>query len=479
LSLLKEEKKRSLKMSYRRVTPGIISKIEEIVGKKYVLTEKEDLEPYSRDETPGLSFFPEIVVKVENSKQIVELFKLCNKEKIPLTPRGGGTGLTGGAIPVKGGIVLSFERMNKIKDIDRENYMAVVEPGVINGNLQRELAREGLFYPVNPASMDSCTIGGNVAQSSSGANAVKYGGTKEYVSGLEIVTPTQDVIKAGGKLVKNVTDYKLIQLVVGSEGTLAAITEVVLKVIPLPEVKIDLVVGLDDLSLLQSILKKIWQEKIILTSIEYIEEFAVKITKEYVQNPPFLPSAHHYLMIGIDGEEGEVNERMENLEKIFTEENVQDVLVAQDRKQQEDLWKFRQSVREALLNSGASMVEEDIVVPRGKIVEFMEKSKRVYESYSLKTGVYGHLGDGNVHYNFIKPSKEEKNWEENVEKALYELFKIAISLGGKISGEHGIGLTKKKFLHLALTGAEIELLRKVKKAFDPNNILNPGKIFDL
>ena len=466
-------------MDYQKITPKIIRKIEEIVDKKYVLTDAQDTHPYSHDETPGLNFPPEVVVKVKDTHQVADLLKLCNKERIPLTPRGGGTGLTGGAVPLMGGIVLTFEKMSKIKDIDKENYIVVVEPGVINGNLQRELAKEGLFYPVNPASMDSCTIGGNVAESSSGANAVKYGGTKEYVTGLEVVLPCGDLIKPGGRLVKNVTDYKFIQLLVGSEGTLAAITEITLRVVPLPEVKVDLIAGLDGLLSTYNILRKIWERKIIPTSIEYIDEVAVKTTKDYIQDDLSLPRAHHYITIGIDGKEEEVNRNMEILSDIFMQENIQDVLVAEDRKAQEKLWKFRQSIRDALLNSGTLMVEEDIVVPRSRIIEFMEKSKKVYQKYNLKTGVYGHLGDGNVHYNFIKTSSSERDWEQRVEKALSELFKIAISLGGKISGEHGIGVTKKKFLHLALNKAEIELMRRTKIAFDPNNILNPGKIFDL
>jgi len=466
-------------MSYQKITPEILKKIEGIVDKKNILTSKEDIEPYSHDETPGLKFPPEVVVKATGSKEVKNLLEFCNKEKIPLTPRGGGTGLTGGAIPLKGGIVLSLEKMDKIKDIDRENYMVVVQPGVINGNLQRELAKEGLFYPVNPASMDSCTIGGNVAQSSSGANAVKYGGTKEYVSGLEAYLPSGELIKAGGRLVKNVTDYKLIQLLIGSEGTLAVISKIILRVLPLPEAKIDVIAGVNNLSSLRKILHKIWEKKIIPTSIEYIDGEVVRITRDYVQNPPPLPDISHHLMIGLDGGGEEIEQNIETLGEILMEEDIQDTLVASDSKDQQKLWKFRQSVREALLNSGVSMVEEDIVVPRSRITDFMEESKKVYQKYKLITGVYGHLGDGNLHFNFIKKSSEGDEWNKRVEEALQELFKIAMSMGGKISGEHGIGLTKKKYLPLATGKAEFELMKKTKLAFDPNNILNPGKIFDL
>jgi len=466
-------------MDYQKITPKLIKKIEEIVDRKNILMHPEDIEPYCHDETPGLNFPPELVVKVKNHTQVAQLLEFCNKEKIPITPRGGGTGLTGGAVPLKGGIVVSFEKMDRIKDIDAKNYMVVLEPGVINGTLQRELAREGLFYPVNPASLDSCTIGGNVAEASSGANAVKYGGTKEYVSGLEAALPSGEVIKSGGKLVKNVTDYRLIQLLVGSEGTLAAITEIILKVIPLPEVRIDLIAGLNKLSSIENILHKIWKRKIIPASIEYIDEAAVRITRDYVQEAPSLPDCSHYIIIGVDGREEEVNRDMEILDEIFTEESIQDVLVAGDRQDQDKLWKFRQSVRDALVHSGSMMVEEDMVVPRSRIIEFMEKSKKVYRNCNIKTAIYGHLGDGNLHYNFIKTSPGEKEWEQKVEKVLDRLLRMAIFCGGKISGEHGIGLTKKKYLPLVINKAEFELMKKTKIAFDPNNILNPGKIFDL
>lgn len=466
-------------MSYQKVTPKIVDKIKSIAGVENVLTKEEDIQPYSHDETPYLNFPPEVVVKVKHPHQTAQLLKLCNKEKIPVTPRGGGTGVTGGAVPVKGGVVLSFEKMSQIKDIDTKNHMVVVQPGVINGNLQRELEKYGLFYPVNPASMDSCTIGGNVAESSSGANAVKYGGTKEYVCGIKAVLPSGELLKAGGKLMKNATDYRLIQLLVGSEGTLAAITEIILKVIPLPEVKLDLIVPVNKLLFIQNIISEIWERKIIPTSMEYIDELTVKITKDYVQHPPSLPPARHYLFIGVDGKEEEVNKQIETLGQICMDGKAEDVLVAEDRLAKERLWKFRQSVREALLNFSLTMIEEDMVVPRSKITEFVEKINQVCQDYSLTAGIFGHLGDGNVHLNLLKTPSCKNKWEIRIKEALDKLFKIAISMGGKISGEHGIGLVKKSYLPLVMSPAEINIIKKTKLMFDPNNILNPGKIFDL
>lgn len=467
-------------MEYKRITPKIADRVGTIVGKENLLVEDEDMEPYSHDETPGLKYPPEMVVKVKNVEQIRELMILCNREKVPVTPRGGGTGLTGGAVPIEGGIVLSFERMNRIKDIDTENFMCVLEPGVINGNLQRELAGFELSYPVNPASMDSCTIGGNVAESSSGANTVKYGGTKDYVCGLETVLPSSQILRMGGKLVKNATDYWLLQLLVGSEGILGIITEIILKVIPQPWVKIDLIIPLNELASIQEIIREVWKRKIIPASIEYVDRLTVEITREYVESSPSFPDASHYLLIGVDGfKEEQVMKDVESLGEICLDSGADDALLAQDRPSQEKLWKFRQSIREALLDFGCMMVEQDIVVPRNRITSYIEEIRRVCRDRNLTAGVFGHLGDGNVHLNFLKQEEERDDWKDQVERAVGELFKKAISLEGKISGEHGIGLIKKMYLPWVLNDAGLKMMRDIKLAFDPNIILNPGKIFDL
>jgi len=468
-------------MDYQKISDKILRRIEAVAGKQQVLTEPEDLEAYSHDETPGISFLPEVVVKVKEKQQIAELLDLCNRERIPLTPRGGGTGLTGGAIPLKGGLVISFERMAEIKDIDPQNSMVVVEPGVITGNLQRELARYDLFYPVNPASLDSCTIGGNVAESSSGANAVKYGGTRDYVCGLEAILPGGGKIKAGGKLVKNVTDHRFIQVLLGSEGILAVFTEITLRVIPLPAVKIDLIIPLKKILHIQNIVTKIWEKKILPTSIEYIDKTTHQITKGYVEHPPSFPQATCYLLVGLDGkEENEVMQDAEKIGNLCMEEGVEDILIAQERSEQEKLWKFRQSIRDALLSISPLMIEEDIVVPRSRITEFLEYVHNLCKEREINAGIFGHLGDGNVHINFLNQDFEEKvRWEAKIEKVLQKLFKRAIFMGGKISGEHGIGLVKKAYLPLVLSQQEIDIMKELKLTFDPKNILNPGKIFDL
>ena len=466
-------------MKYAKVNLDIVNKLKKIVGDEGVITDSFDMEPYSHDETPGLKSFPEVVVKPKTKDEVAKLLSLSNQEGIPLTPRGGGTGVAGGAVPIFGGIVLSMERMNKILEIDISNSMTVVQPGVINGNLQRELKNYGLFYPVNPASLDSCTIGGNVANSSSGSNAVKYGGTKNYVCGLETVLPSGEVIKAGGKLVKNATDYRMVQLLLGSEGTLGVITEVTLRVIPLPPVKVDLIVPLSEITPIAEIVKEVIGKKIIPTSIEYMDSETVRITKNYLKDSPSLPESSHYLLIEVDGSrKEEVDKDYQTIGEICLNRGAEDVLVVEDSGAQGKLWKFRQSIRDALVSFSPTMIEGDIVVPRGKITFFLQQVRDVLKKYSLSAGIFGHLGDGNVHINILKKKTEDEKWKVITSKAVEELFNGAISLGGKISGEHGIGLIKKPYLPLIVSEAELNLMRKIKRVFDPKNVLNPGKIFD-
>ncbi len=467
-------------MRYAKVTPEILGKLKKIVGENSVITDPFDVEPYSHDETTGLKSFPEVVVKPKAKEEVVKLLSLSNQEGVPLTPRGGGTGVVGGAIPIFGGILLSLEKMNKILEIDSANSMTVVQPGVINGNLQRELKNYELFYPVNPASLDSCTIGGNVANSSSGANAVKYGGTKNYVCGLEAVLPSGEVIRAGGKLVKNVTDYRTIQFLLGSEGTLAVITEITLRVVPSPSVKVDLIVPLSEITSITEIVKRIMAKKIIPTSIEYLDSETVRITKNYLKDAPSLPEAPHYLLIEVDGDKKEeVDKDYQIIGEICLDRGADDVLVVEDSGPQEKIWKFRQSVRDALVSFSPIMVEEDIVVPRSRIASFLQEVRGVLKKWSLSAGIFGHLGDGNVHINILKGEMEDEKWKMSTSRAVEDLFNIAISLGGKISGEHGIGIVKKSYLSLVMDEAQLNLMRKIKRVFDPKNVLNPGKIFDM
>lgn len=463
---------------YQKVTSMIIEELKEIVGETNVLTDKIDKEGYSHDETTGLKHFPEVVVRPKNTNEVVKIISLANKEKIPLTPRGGGTGLSGGAIPIFGGIVLSLERMNKILEIDTNNLMATVEAGVITGELRREVEKYNLFYPINPASLDSCTIGGNVAEATAAANTVKYGATRNYICGLEAVLATGEVITMGGKLVKNATGYGLMHLLIGSEGTLAIVTRIILRLFPLPETKVNLLAPFDDLISSSKAIREIIKSKIIPTTLDFMDSECIKACEEFLKRELPFNQAKAHLLIELDGNKNDnLEENYLKIGEICSENKALDILIAEDRPTQERLWEARKNVREALMSISPVIDEEDVVVPRNELTHLLEGIEQVSKEYSLPIANYGHPGDGNIHSNILKRDMDEEKWKEIVPKAVENIFKLTISLGGMISGEHGIGIAKKKYLPLAVDNTQIELMRKIKKTFDPNNILNPGKIF--
>jgi len=468
-------------MEYKKVDARIIKKLKEIVGERNVLIEDEEKEPYSHDEALNLiRYMPEVVVKPKNSSQVRNVLILANEERIPVTPRGGGTGLSGGAIPLHKGILLSLERMNKILEIDTENLMAVLESGVINSNLQREAEKHGLFYPVNPASLDSCTIGGNVAESAGGANAVKYGITKNYVCGLEAILPTGEILRAGGKLLKNATNHQLIDLLLGSEGTLAVITEVTIKLLHLPKVKVDLVVPFNNLASLCHCALEIINNQLLPTTIELMDRVTIRTCEKFLEKKLPFSEAEAHLWIGLDGNKKEEVETMyQSIGEICLDKGALDVFVAEDRPSRDRIWQARQSIHEALVRFNPTMMGNDIVVPRNKILSLLEGINSISQKYSLSFAKFGHLGDGNIHIYILKENVDDTIWEKVKSEAEGELLRLAISLGGLISGEHGIGLAKKKYLSLVMNQTQIDLMRRIKKVFDPHNILNPGKIFEL
>lgn len=467
-------------MGYKKVDAETVKKLREIVGEKNILTRDEDKEPYSHDENLILNkHMPEVVVKPESTDQVRNILVLANKERIAVTPRGGGTGLSGGAIPLYGGILLSIERMNKILEIDRENLMAVLEPGVINGNLQKEAEKYGLFYPVNPASCDSCTIGGNVAESAGGANAVKYGITRNYVCGLEVVLPTGEVLRGGGKVLKNATNRQLIDLMLGSEGTLGIITQITLRLVPLPQVKVDLVIPFGNLESLCGCASKIMNGRLLPTTIELMDKATIKTCEKFIEEKLPFSDAEAHLWIGLDGNKKEEVENIyQSIGEICLDKGALDVFVAEDRPNRERVWRVRRSIHEALAHFNPTMVGNDIVVPRNKIFSLLEGIASISQRLSISFAKFGHLGDGNIHTYILQENMENTLWEKVKYKGVEELFKLAISLGGLISGEHGIGLAKKRYLPLVMSEAQIDLMRRIKKVFDPHNILNPGKIFD-
>ncbi len=459
---------------YNKVTPQIVEILQKIVGAQNCLTTQDKLEPFSHDETPIFCAMPEVVVKVENTKQVSEIMNLANDEMIPVTPRSGGTGLSGGAIPIFGGIVISFERMNKIKEIDIENSMVVVEPGIITGELGRVLERYNLFFPPDPVSIDSCCIGGNIAECAGGPKAVKYGVTRNYVMGLEIVLPDGSITKLSGKLLKNVAGYSLLDLIIGSEGTLAVITEATLKLLPLPRARIDLLIPFVKIEEAASFVPKIFEKGIVPSAVELMDGEVVRGVEKVLGHPLPFSQAGVQLIVQIDGDD------IEQLRKIYEkigesayESKALEVLVGEDRPTQDRIWETRRKTGE-LKTLGMMVAREDLVVPRNRVSELINQLKALENIYRVKLFAFGHMGDGNIHCDFLAQEGFDR---AHLTKLIERVYQITIELGGTITAEHGIGLVKKSYLPMALDPVQIELMRRIKKIFDPKNILNPGKIF--
>jgi len=463
---------------YNRVSPRIINLLKSITGEENVLADEESISLHSEDETEDLHFAPEIIVTPTSAKQISEIFRLANEEKIAVTPRGGGTGLSGGSLAVHGGICLSMVKFNRIIEIDEKNFQAVVEPGVITQIFQEEVEKRGLFYPPDPASRGSCHLGGNLAECSGGPRAVKYGVTKDYVLGLEAVLPTGEIINTGGRVLKNVTGYNLTQLIVGSEGTLAVITKIIFRLIPLPKFKKVILAAFGSFEDATDAVAKIFQRGITPSAIEFMEKAAVKAAEEK-QNKKFPNGeAEAQLFIEVDGNyEESLDKDIEQIAEVIDEFKPLDVVLAEDEQKVEDVWALRRGIGEAV-KSISPYKEEDTVVPRANMTKLVKGVKEISTRYGITTICYGHSGDGNIHVNILKDKLDDASWEKNLDTAILEIFKLTVSLGGMISGEHGIGYTQKSYLSLALSEAEIDLMKKIKKTFDPNNILNPGKIFE-
>ncbi len=462
---------------YNKVTPEILEELAAVVGSEYVLYDNETLHLHSEDETEDLNFPPEVVVKPATAEEISAIFKIANEHKVPVTPRGGGTGLSGGALAVHGGICLSMARFNKIIEIDEKNFQAIVQPGVITQVFQEEVEKLGLFYPPDPASRGSCHLGGNLAECSGGPRAVKYGVTKDYVLGLEAVLPTGEIINTGGRVLKNVTGYNLTQLIVGSEGTLAVITKINFRLIPLPRFKKVILAAFGTLEDATDAVAKIFQKGITPSAIEFMEKAAVKAAEER-QNKKFPNSeAEAQLFIEVDGNYPEQLDRdIELIAEVVEEFNPLDMVLAEDEQKVQDVWSLRRGIGEAV-KSISPYKEEDTVVPRANMTKLIRGVKEISARYGITTICYGHSGDGNIHVNILKDKLDEKSWEENLDTAIREIFELTVSLDGMISGEHGIGYSQKSYLPIAISEAELDLMRRIKGVFDPNNILNPGKIF--
>jgi len=458
---------------FAKVTPDLVRELAAIVGEAEIQT--DDLERYSHDYTEDLRFPPEVVVRPKTTDHVCRILKLANELCVPVTAQGGRTSLSGGALCVHGGIALSLERMNRIVEIDRESLFAVVEPAVITQVLQEEVERLGLFYPPDPASRGSCTIGGNVAHGAGGPRALKYGVTKDWVTGLVAVLPSGEVVRTGGKLMKNVTGYNLTQLLVGSEGTLAIVTEITLKLIPLPRFRKTILVPFGDLVSAARAVAKIFEARIVPCCVEFMDRAAVEAAEKR-KGVDFPAKGAATLLIEVDGNDEEPLDReLEAIAEVCSAQGAPDVFVAQDERQRTFVWDLRRSIGEAV-KSLAAYKEEDTVVPRARLPELVQAVQEVMAKHGLTAICYGHVGDGNLHVNILKLNVTEERWRSGVNDAVRELFERTIALGGQITGEHGVGFVQKEFLPLAYPPHHIELLRSLKAVFDPKGILNPGKV---
>jgi len=438
-----------------------------------ISTSPEDLACYGFDAS-GLDASPSAVVWPEDVQDVVETVNYARSNRVPLIPRGAGTGMTGGSVPLRDAIVVSFERMNRVLEIDRENMQVLVEPGLINSVLQQELARFRLFYPPDPASMNICTIGGNVAENAGGPRALKYGVTRDYVMGLEAVMADGSVINTGVRTAKGVVGYDLTRLLVGSEGTLAVVTKIRLRVLPTPEDVVTLMVLFKSLERSGNAVAAITSSGIIPRTLEFMDREAIRAVENY--KPVGLPNdVEALLLIELDGDPVVIKKEAEKISYLCSQQEGE-ITMAEDEAAQEKIWESRRALSPALFHLMPGKINEDIVVPRSKIPQMLIRLKALSEKSGIRIINFGHAGDGNIHVN-IMADKNNKAEFEKASSLVREVFNATLELGGTISGEHGVGLTKKDYIGMEIKPSEMELMKRIKQAFDPLNILNPGKIF--
>ena len=465
-------------MPFQKITPGDIAFFKSILEEKYVLADEENLNRCAADQTEDLHYLPEIVLQAGTTEEVSSIMKYCNAHNIPVTPRGAGTGLSGGALPVYGGVLLDMKRFNEILHVDNRNFQVTTEPGVITQELQEHLKAEGLFYPVDPASKGSCFIGGNVAENSGGPRAVKYGVVKDYVLNLEMVMANGDVIWTGANVLKNATGYNLTQLVVGSEGTLGIITKIVLRLIP--AVKHDLILLVPFRSAVEACaaVNAIFLGGYTPSALEFMERDALEWSMKHVQstgvNLPEDIAAH--LLIEVDGNHmDELYRDAEAIAQLVQQYDIDEVLFADSHEQKQMLWTLRRKVGEAV-KSNSIYKEEDTVVPRAELPELLQIIKDLGREYGFQSVCYGHAGDGNLHVNIVKGNMSDEDWKHRLPQGIRKLFKEVVRMGGTLSGEHGIGLVQREYMDIAFNKVQMGLMRQIKNVFDPNGILNPGKI---
>jgi len=453
--------------------PALIA-LERALGSGRVLTDPDILESYSHDESEVPRSFPDAVVRVRETEEVAAVMRIASEYDLPVTPRAGGTGRTGGAVPVQAGLVLAFESMARIKGVERHDLIAVVEPGVVTGRLHEVVEAEQLFYPPDPNSLGSCCLGGNIAENAGGPRALRYGSTRDYVLGLEVVTAEGTVLQLGKRTAKGVTGYDLTSLMVGSEGTLAIVTEATLKLLPKPESVATLLVLLPDLVSAGRAVSATFREGVMPRCVEMLDHHTLDLIRPHTKLS-IHESARAMLLIEFDGPAVALDAQLERVGNALDSAGALQVLVARHGGEREQLWAARRELSHALRRSAPFKLAEDVVVPRSKIPELIEACARIAEREAITMPSYGHAGDGNIHVNLLWHDEAQK---PAVDRAIHSLFECVVELGGTLTGEHGIGVLKAPYLHLEQSNELIDLQRRLKKMFDPRGILNPGKIFE-
>lgn len=464
--------------NYKPVTPSIVKKIEKIVSARNVANDPEKLEAYSHDEESDSQYhtLPELVVFPETTSQVAQIMQLANQELIPVVPRGAGTGLACAAVPIHRGIVLSVEKMNRIIEVNADSLYMIVEPGVRTDDIQAAADKAGLFYAGDPCSGDSCFIGGNVATNAGGNRAVKYGTTREQVYEIEIVTAQGEVVSLGGRLAKNSTGYNLEQLIIGSEGTLGIITRITLRLEPRPKEVIDLLGIFPDVDSAVGIVPRLIREGITPTSVEFMDNDTVKSVEHFLNEKLPHSGNGHYIIIQVEGcNEEDLEDKSVIIDEICNENRAIEVLVGDSSK----VWKWRKAYLEAARHECLIMAKEDMVVPVDQIPAIMKVATGLNAKYGVQTRVAAHAGDGNIHLTILKGELSDEQWEKTIHAYHHDIYIAVYAMGGKLSGEHGIGFKRRKLMHEFTNPVELRLMQAVKKAFDPNHILNPGKIFNI
>lgn len=466
--------------NYAQITAEDLEFFTKILSSDRVLTDEENLLRCASDKTEDLVFRPSVVLQPETTEEVSRILEYCNKLLIPITPRGAGTGLSGGCLPVFGGVVMEMSRMNKILEIDTENFQVTTQPGIITENLMQAVREKGLFYPVDPASKGSCFIGGNIAENSGGARAVKYGVTQDQVLNLEVVLPDGEIMWTGANTLKNATGYNLTQLMVGSEGTLAVVTKIVLKLYSPPTRDLLIFVPFHSAEEACMAVNRIMLAGFIPSALEFMERDAIKIAQDFTDLHPIdLPEEIQAgLLIEVDGnDENLLMEQMEGIVSVLEEFETSEILFADTSAHKEALWKVRRVMGEAA-KSSSIYKEEDTVVPRAKLPQLLDKVKELGKEYGFSSICYGHAGDGNLHVNIVKNNMSDDKWNNLLPEAIRKLFVYTRSLGGTISGEHGIGYVQKRYMDTVFPEKGLNLQRQIKEVFDPKHILNPGKIIE-